>query len=44
MLEVMEENKQNMTRTKNNITALMSDYTAVSRKFHYTAYTSEFCL
>ena len=30
----MEENKENMTRNSNNITALMSDYTTVSRKLH----------
>ena len=30
----MEENKEKMTRTSNNITALMSDYTTVSRKLH----------
>ena len=34
ILEVMEENKRNMTRTNDNITALMSDYTTVSRKLH----------
>ena len=34
ILEVMEENKENMTRTSNNITAMMSDYTTVSRKLH----------
>ena len=30
----MEENKRNMTRTSDNITALMSDYTIVSRKLY----------
>lgn len=30
----MEENKRNMTRTNDNITALMSDYTIVSRKLY----------
>ena len=34
MLEVVEENKRNMTRTNDSITALMSDYTTVSRKLH----------
>ena len=34
ILEVMEENKRNMTRTNDNITALMSDYTIVSRKLY----------
>ena len=33
-LEVMEENKRNMTRTNDNITALMSDYATVSTKLH----------
>ena len=28
----MEENKRNMTRTNDNITALMSDYATVSAK------------
>ena len=35
MLEVMEENKQNMTRTSNEIAALLSDYTVVSKSFKY---------
>ena len=30
----MEENKRNMTRTNDNITALMSDYAIVSRKLY----------
>ena len=34
ILEVMEENKRNMTRTNDNITALMSDYAIVSRKLY----------
>ena len=34
MLEVVKENKRNMTRTNDSITALMSDYTNVSRKLH----------
>ena len=34
ILEVLEENKRNMTRTNDNITALMSDYTIVSRKLY----------
>ena len=34
ILEVMDENKRNMTRTNDNITALMSDYTIVSTKLH----------
>ena len=34
MLEVVEENKRNMTRTNDSIIALMSDYTTVSRKLH----------
>ena len=38
MLEVIEENKQNMTRTSNDITALMSDYTVVSKSSTYCIY------
>ena len=34
ILEVMEENKRNMTRTNDNITALMNAYTTVSRTLH----------
>lgn len=34
MLGVMEENKRNMTRTKNNAATLLSDYTTVSRKLY----------
>ena len=34
MFEVVEENKKNMTRTNDDITLLMSDYTTVSRKLY----------
>ena len=34
MLRVMEENKKEMTRARNNITALLEDYTTVSRDLH----------
>lgn len=34
ILGIMEENKQNMTRTKIGIAALMSNYTTVSSELH----------
>ena len=34
ILEIMEENKKNMTRTNNSIAALMRDYTNVSIMLH----------
>ena len=36
MLGVMEKTKQNMTRTNNSISALMRNYTIVSRKLNKT--------